>query len=521
MILRTRLACILLAALFLLSAGAVSVDNASAAVPEPEWQTAAPLPYPTYLAASVQDDDYQLYIIGGRSGVSALPTDNVTLYDLSTEVVTSLADMPVGVAGGSAAIGLDDKVYVFGGKNDSIPNIFQPEVQIYDPVSDSWSLGAAMPEALTITEAVAMPNGLIYVIGGNNQSDVVHIKDLMQIYDPVADSWSIGPSLPTEIYAGSALAINDDTIMYMGGGNSDASDTYDTIMFFDISDDYWWTSSWTLPVDIAGTDAVIGPDGQIYLIGGGRGNSAWGTSGYTSYDGYCYNPFDGKSVVLPDMDQDRKYHSVGVDEEGNIFVIGGYSIDEPVGETTANAEKIKVMDLQSQWFPQGRDIMTGEQIMVIADFNFAFAPYDSLTASVQIRNADGNVVAMSEATGSVEGGGPAYFYVDVPQSLPSGDYDVMFSELRPADYPWGDYSFSGFGGPLTFVHSASVYEQLDAQNETVADLQDQNEALQNDLADANDRLEAMATNLMIVMIIAIIALVVAVVVLVLALRKKA
>jgi hypothetical protein len=159
--------------------------------------------------------------------------------------------------------------------------------------------------------------------------------------------------------------------------------------------------------------------------------------------------------------------------------------------------------------------------MVIADFNFAFAPYESLTAMAEIRDSNGDLVYSTEVTAYVQDGNPGHFYVDVPQSLPSGDYDVRFSGLHPSDYPYGDLSFEGFGGPLTFVHSASIYEQLEAQNETVADLQDQNEALQNDLADANDRLEAMATNLMIVMIIAIIALVVAVVVLVLALRKKA
>ncbi|MCX6650748.1 MAG: hypothetical protein NT131_03710 [Methanomassiliicoccales archaeon] len=429
--------------------------------------------------------------------------------------------MPVGVAGGCAAIGLDGKVYVFGGKNASIANIYMPQVQIYDPSTNTWSLGASMPEAVTIADAVAMPNGLIYVMGGNNGSDPILIKDIMQVYDPVANSWTFGPSMPTEIYSGSAVAINDNTIMYLGGGNSDSSVSYNTIMFYNIRDGYWYTSSWTLPEKMAATDAVIGPDGQIYLIGGGRGNSAWSTNSYTSYNGYCFNPFKGETISVPDMTQDRKYHSVGFDEEGNIFVIGGYSFDAPVGETTANASKLKVMDLQLQVFPQGQDIITGEQMLVIADFNFAFADYESVTAQVNIRNSDGDVVAMSELSAYVAEGNPGYYWVDVPQGLPSGDYSVEFSKLRPSYYPYDDLSFDGFDIGIGFVHSQTMNEQLEAQNQTINDLQDQVGELQNNLSDANDKLDAAATYLLIVMVIAIIAVIVAVVVLVLSLRKKA
>jgi hypothetical protein len=522
MIFRTRLACLLIAALFLLSAGAISVDNVSAAVPEPEWQEAAPLPYPVYLAATVQDDSYNLYIIGGRVGVGTPSYDNMTLYDLETEQVTQLASMPIGVSGAAAAIGPDEQIYVFGGKNLSLPNIYQYQVQIYDPEHDTWSEGAGMPVPVTIAEAVAMPNGLIYIIGGLNETiDPNEPRDLVQIYDPVADSWSAGASMPEPRYSGAAIAIGENVIMYIGGSNPAISYTYSDVQYYRVDYNYWMGSMNPFPEKYAGGDALLMPDGMVYMVGGGRGNSAFSTSSQTTASGFCMDLYHSEFVYLPDMEMDRKYHSVGYDEEGNIFVIGGYSFDAPTGETTGNASKLKVMDLQTQWFPQGRDILTGEQLMVIADFNFAFAPYESLTARAEIRNSDGDVVSSTEVTAYVQDGNPGYFYVDVPQSLPSGDYDVRFSGLHPSDYSYDDLTFEGFGGPLTFVHSASVYEQLDEQNETIGDLQDRNDALQNDLADANDKLDAMATNLLIVMIIAIIAVIVAVIILVLALRKKA
>jgi hypothetical protein len=235
----------------------------------------------------------------------------------------------------------------------------------------------------------------------------------------------------------------------------------------------------------------------------------------------CMDPYHTEFVTIPEMNIDRKYHSVGFDEEGNIFAIGGYSwsVDSPY--TTALAEKIKVMDLQIQIFPQERDVFTGEQLLVKADFNFAFAPWNDLTARVEIANADGDVVYNNDVTAYVGEGNPGHYYIDVPEVLPSGNYEVRLTGLHPADYTWDDLSFKGFATDLTFVNAGSVQERLDSQNETIGDLQDSNDALANDLADANEKIDSLGTNLMVVMVLAIIAIIVAAIAVVLLLRKKA
>ncbi len=517
-----RSACFLLATLFILSACFAAVGNVSAEVPEPEWAEATPLPYAVYLAATVQDDDYHLYIIGGRVGVGAPAYDKVTLYDLETEEVSELAHLPVGVNGASAAMGEDGRIYVFGGRNLTLPNLYQYEVQIYDPTTDEWSLGAGMPMPCTISEAVAMPDGLIYVISGINETYDINLPiGKVQIYDPAADSWSTGADMSEERYSGAALALTEDVIIYIGGSNPDVLYTYSSITLYNIKEDQWWGSMNPFPEKFAGGDALLGPDGMIYLIGGGRGDSAFSTSGGTTNTNICMDPYHNAFVSMPVMNIDRKYHSVGFDEEGNIFAIGGYSWSETAPYTTAKAEKIKVMDLQIQIFPQERDIFTGEQVLVKADFDFAFAPWEDLTARVQLANAEGDVVFVSNAVAYVGEGSAGHYYLDVPEVLPSGDYEVRFSELHPTDYTWDDLGFEGFSFDLSLTNGGSVQELLDAQNGTLNDLQGENEALADDLADANDKIDSLATNLMIVMVLAIVAIVVAAVAVVLLLRKKA
>ncbi len=522
MILLKRSACFLLATLFLLSACVVAVDNVSAEVPEPEWKAAAPLPYPVYLAATVQDDDYHLYIIGGREGVGTQSYDNVTLYDLETEEVSEVAHLPVGVNGASAAIGQDGRVYVFGGKNLTLPNIYQDKVQIYDPATDDWSLGAAMIDPCTISEAVAMPNGLIYVISGVNETtDPNEPSGLMQIYDPVSDSWSAGFPMSESRYSGAAVAITDNVIMYIGGSNPDISYTYSDVTYYHVEEDQWWGSMNPFPEKFAGGDALIGLDGMIYLLGGGYSNTAYSTNGAITNRSFCMDPYHNQYVYMPDLTIDRKYHSVGFDEEGNVFAIGGYTFSEAYPYTTATAEKIKVMDLQIQIFPQDRGIFTGEQLLVRADFNFAFAPWDDLTARVEIANDDGDVVYSDDVTAFVGEGNPGHYYVDVPETLPSGDYEVRLTGLHPDDYVYDDLSFGGFTATLTFTNAGTVQERLDSQNETIGDLQDSNDALANDLADANGKIDSLETNVMMVMVLAIVSIIVAAIAVVLLLRKKA
>lgn len=521
MITLKRSACFLLAAAFLFSACVVVSDNISAEVPEPEWEAAAPLPYPVYIAATVQDDDYHLYIMGGRPDIGTQSYDHATMYDLETEEVHELAAMPVGVSGASAAMGHDGRVYVFGGKNLSLPEVYQYEVQIYDPTTDSWSLGAGMPNPCSLSEAVAMPDGMIYVLSGINETfNPLQPTGLVQIYDPAADSWTAGSDMPERRYSGAAIAMSDDVIMYVGGSNPDASYTYSEVVYYSISDDIWWGSMNPFPEKFAGSDALVGPDGMIYFIGGGYGNTAFSTSGAVTNRSFCMDPYHNQYVYMPRLTLERKYHSVGVDEEGNIFAIGGFTNNTLPG-TTSTAEKIKVMDLLIQVFPQERDIFTGEQLLIKADYDFAFAPWDELTARIDLLNADDEIVYSADATAYMGEGNPGHFYIDVPEVLSSGDYQVRLSGLHPADYAWNDLSFEGFSMTLTFINNGSVKELLDMQNETIGDLRDSNGALANDLADANEKIDSLATSLMAVMVLAIVAIVVAAIAVVLLLRKKA
>ncbi len=80
------------------------------------------------------------------------------------------------------------KIYVVGGFRG------ERELEIYDPVADRWSRGASIPRALHHTAAVDLKDKL-YVVGGFVEgwtpTDEVHE------YDPASDRWQRLAALPT------------------------------------------------------------------------------------------------------------------------------------------------------------------------------------------------------------------------------------------------------------------------------------------------------------------------------------
>ena len=93
--------------------------------------------------------------------------------------------------------GKDGRIYFIGGIADGrqYRPIVVPDVRVYDPKSNRWSLGAAMPTARAGLAAITLPDGEIYAIGGNTAPALLgDYRDAgalatVEIYDPRANHW--------------------------------------------------------------------------------------------------------------------------------------------------------------------------------------------------------------------------------------------------------------------------------------------------------------------------------------------
>ena len=186
------------------------------------WTPLAPLPVPVANNAVAS-----LPLPGGTRLFSFLGLDSTKTragitrrafsYDAGSNEWGEIRAVP-GPAGrlAAAAAGLKGRVYLFGGYTVDAEGgeISVPDLDIYDPSSDTYSKGRPFP--LPVDDAVlgVWRDSLIYIVSGWSQRD--NVADV-QIYDPAADAWQAARPIPGPPVFGHAGAIVGDAIVYCDG----------------------------------------------------------------------------------------------------------------------------------------------------------------------------------------------------------------------------------------------------------------------------------------------------------------
>jgi N-acetylneuraminic acid mutarotase len=168
--------------------------------------------------------DGKIYTIGGFTGQGPSYSSSraVEVYDHQTNQWEMRASLPTARRYLTAAA-VGGKIYAVGGY-DGGPTLFNPLAitEIYDPLTNTWQAGTALPKALGNIASVVI-NNRIYVIGGDGSQEqcwasVQNHKPQasVSIYDPLTNKWSSGPSLGV-IRSEVAAAVVDKTIYAIGG----------------------------------------------------------------------------------------------------------------------------------------------------------------------------------------------------------------------------------------------------------------------------------------------------------------
>ncbi len=148
-----------------------------------------------------------LYAVGGGGNSGKL----VEAYDIAANTWSVKASMRVSRTGAAVA-DLNDRLYVFGGIDYSASTpVNLASAEVYDPAANTWTLLAPMPAARTAVAAVAV-NGIIYVIGGNNEQVLASVL----AYSPATNSWSDMPPLNSVRTNAGAAAVGN--VLYAFGG---------------------------------------------------------------------------------------------------------------------------------------------------------------------------------------------------------------------------------------------------------------------------------------------------------------
>jgi hypothetical protein len=231
------------------------------------WSFATPGPLPRRSEGAAATHGGHFYAVGGRFGG---PLSDLDRYTAETDTWVSLANMPTARRGLGAAI-VGNALYAIGGSTGAAPCDGSPlaTVERYDIETDTWRTAAPLPSPRSDLAAVAR-GGKIYVFGGclGMQAAIPNVD----VYDPVTDTWSTAPTdMPTARSSMYAAAAKGNRIYVIGGQNGGVQLT--TNEFYTVPADTWSADA-PMPSGRAEM-GVVSHGGRIYTVGGGfRGVSS-------------------------------------------------------------------------------------------------------------------------------------------------------------------------------------------------------------------------------------------------------
>ena len=226
------------------------------------WQKLPDLPAGrARMAAAVYADS--IYLIGSISpqgifGSVWVSTAGHPAWQARRAEPTPVSDVQAAVLG--------ERIYIPGGI--TAEGNLTPELQIYSPRDDSWSMGAPLPEARS-QYALAAFEGRLYLFGG---SDGRGERGEVFRYDPQLNSWSLAGQLPAP-RAGATAAALDGEILLAGGVHG--SQLLSEVWFYypqrAVGDAAAWEARAALPRARSAMSAAA-LAGYVFLAGGTDGS---------------------------------------------------------------------------------------------------------------------------------------------------------------------------------------------------------------------------------------------------------
>ena len=185
------------------------------------WQAAPPLPAPVTnnaVAAISTGAGVTVFSFLGLDSTRVWSGVTSAAYAWRVGDGTWRTVAPVPGAGRLAATAqaVGGRIYVLGGYTvaEDGGERSVPDVDVYDPASDTWSRGADIP--LPTDDAVSglWRDSLIFLVSGWH--DTGNVADV-QLYDPANDRWRAATPVPGPPVFGHSGAVVGDLILYVDG----------------------------------------------------------------------------------------------------------------------------------------------------------------------------------------------------------------------------------------------------------------------------------------------------------------
>lgn len=346
-----RAGLVILGTLLASCAGATGdAESDSSSTPRTAWERGPDLPQPVANNAVVGLD------VGDESHVySFLGIDTTKQWDgvgswayrwvVGADAWEVLPPVPGPGRLAGTAEAFDGRVYVFGGYTvaEDGSESSRPEVDVFDPATDSWTSAAPMPVPVDDAVSGVWRDSLIVLVSGWHDTD--NVADV-QLYDPKTDTWSPATAIPGPPVFGHAGKVAEDHIVYLGGAN-----TRGTRPRYLIEPSAWLGSLGADPREVTWTSLESHPGPPLYraasaavgpwVIFAGGTDNPYNYNGI-GYDGrpaealrdvFAYHGGSATWVDGPPLPEARMDHRALAVTRSSVALVGGMDEQQDVSAT--------------------------------------------------------------------------------------------------------------------------------------------------------------------------------------------
>ncbi|HKN14490.1 MAG TPA: kelch repeat-containing protein [Candidatus Binatus sp.] len=287
-------------------------------------------------AAAIRLRDGHVLICGGTAtGEVGGVLSSAELFDPAARTFTPTGSMTVARAGQTITMLRDGRVLVAGGVQNAGFRSQLSSAEIYDPGTGTFSATGSMSVAREGHTATMLRDGRVLIVGGSDNG--IHTLDTAEIYDPSSGIFSSTGHLNQPRIAHIAALLGTGKVLIAGGGRGGTPSgyiSYDTAEMYDPAMGRFTPIFARMKSDRVGAAAVKLNDGRVLIVGGKSGKVLVGMRTLASMaplnTAEIYDPESGSFIGTADMSAPHYLATATMLDNGNVLVVGGWTIQGPV-----------------------------------------------------------------------------------------------------------------------------------------------------------------------------------------------
>lgn len=193
------------------------------------------------------------------------PLKSCEIYDVNTGIWSYTADMSV-PRSHFQCVALSDGRILVGGDISPKAKI----TEIYDPKTNTWSVVDTMNISRENFTMTLLDDGTVLAVGGDTQNGTIDlIGSTAEIYNPVADEWTLLDNNATELRAShTAIKLQDGKVLIIGAGVLFFSENKTAELYDPVAQTFTKTGDLAEPKDLS--LPILLSDGRVLVSGEGN-----------------------------------------------------------------------------------------------------------------------------------------------------------------------------------------------------------------------------------------------------------